>query len=198
MPDNQDTQAIDPRAALLEQAWRNPQARTMLEDAFAIVHPTADIPGRKVRLEREETLKAIDEKERKIDAKLAELDRKEAHGTATRELLGQGYTPEDITAIEKLMVDEGIGTHASAAIVYAARTKVAQPRSYTPSGIHVPGQGPGAWADHFAGITAGDGRGVGSEWARNLTDEILNDFQNGKGKLWDDPGYYPASPWAKK
>lgn len=187
-----DEKDIDPRAALLERVWQTPGARPYLEEAIATAIPNVEVPGRQARIAVNQVLTKVAEREQVIDKKIndweSKRDRENRHG----DLRQQGFNEQDITAIEKLMVDEGIGTHANAALVYKTRTAVATPRVVSGGRLGTPwGRGAG---DYFRGILDGDFHTPGQEWMYDKIDMISNDFANGKGDKWLDNNYWPASP----
>jgi hypothetical protein len=84
---------------------------------------------------------------------------------------------EEIAHVEKLMVDETIGSHSAAARLYRSQQQVGVPRS-GPSAMQVPGV-KGAGGDDFKGLVDDpDG------WARAKAYDIIGDFQNGQGAKW--------------
>jgi hypothetical protein len=187
MADGETPQQADARAVLLEQVWANPEARPYLEEALAKTYPKAEIPGRQARVVGAEVLKKADQKLAEADKKIAdwraERDLEKAHAALEKD----GHTPEDIQAIEKLMVDEGVGSHQNAALIYKSRRVVATPRSVGLS-MAVPGKG-NELKGYFNGILADR-----EQWGAEKRDQILNDFANGRGDKWLDESYWPAHP----
>lgn len=193
-------QEIDPRITLLEKAWQTPEARPLMEKAFKAAFPKAEIPALAMREAAESVEAKLAAKERELDAKLSKFSTDRDHDRAVEALGKQGYTPDQIKEIEKIMVDEGVGLHVNAAVIYDARTKVAPPR--TLSG----GQNPmspekayrrGAYAPFFNGIMQGDFHNPGEDWAHSKIDQIMQDFATdraGAEKRWSDDSYWPADP----
>lgn len=196
MPD----EPIDPRITLIEKAWATKEARPLLEKSLKIAFPNAEIPGLAIREAAEAVEAKVTEREKAIDAKLAKFEADRDHERAISDLARQGYKPDDIKAIEEIMVKEGIGLHTNAAIVYDTRRQVAAPRtpSVEPRGSMSPrAYGRGAHAAYFNGIMDGEFHNPGEEWARDKVDMILDDFKNNRAEAevkWQDPTYWPASP----
>jgi len=189
----------DPRIKLLEESWKHPAARPLMEKAFKTAFPQAEIPGLALREAAETVEKKLFEREQAIDTKLAEFDRKREHESAVGELKKNGYSADQIKEIEKIMADEGVGLHVNAAVIYDARTKVAAPRStqsqynaMSPQRAYTRGQ----YAPFFAGIMDGPHSNPGEDWARDTVDTIMQDFATdraGAEKKWSDDTYWPAS-----
>jgi len=192
-------QEQDPRIKLLEESWKHPAARPLMEKAFKTAFPEAEIPGLALREAAETVEKKLFEREQAIDTKLAKFETDRAHEAAVGELRKNGYTPDQIKEIEKIMVDEGVGLHVNAAVIYDARTKVAAPRStqsqYTamsPQRAYTRGQ----YAPFFHGIMDGPHANPGEDWARDTVDTIMQDFaadRAGAEKKWSDDTYWPPS-----
>lgn len=190
-------ETLTPREQLLEDMWRDPASRLHLQNAMAARYPNAAVPGMAERKAAETIATTLSEKTAAVDAKLAELDRRLAYDAATKPLREKGYSDADIEAVEKIMKDEGVGTHTAAASVYEARRTVATPRSVSVDrSMRVPGVGKGGnWAQFFDGIvTDPDG------WGRAATEKILGDFaKDESGRLlnpsaaarWESGDYWP-------
>jgi hypothetical protein len=192
-------QEPDPRITLLEKAWATPAARPLMEKAFKTAFPNAEVPGLALREATETVEKKLFEKEAAIDAKLAKFETDRQHEMAVSGLKQQGYSPDQIKEIEKIMVEEGVGLHVNAAVIYDARTKVAPPRTTTSqynSMSPARAYGKGQYAPFFHGIMDGPFQNPGEDWARDTVDTILQDFATDRAtaeKKWTDDNYWPES-----
>src|SRR5437867_4784275 len=93
---------------LIRQVWANPEARKYVEEGIHIAYPKAELPGRQSRVLVAEVDKRVTEREQKIDAKIADFEKKQEHAATQKQLREAGYSEEQITGIEKLMADEGL------------------------------------------------------------------------------------------
>lgn len=183
MPD--DT-TPDARARLADALWNDPEAGPKFRALVAEKYPQAKsmMPDLVLREQNQKELDLIraereaDRKERAEDRRQMDLER------ARRSVLEDNrlrVTPTDIEPIEKLMIDEGIGTHRAAAEVYRARQAAAGPQDRIggyAGAMQVPGHR-GAGGDYFKGIIEDP-----DSWAREKSQEILHDFANGRGDRW--------------
>lgn len=179
------------RSKLLDQMWKHPEAKKYLQDAMHTTYPDAEVPGYEARKVRDEVIaeaaKIRDETKKAVDDWRAE----QSLGAVHSRLRADGFSSSDITAIEKMMVEEGFGTHAAAAESYRVRQQIAAPRSPSPTKMHLPGRSQAqAWSKWFNGIGDGDGE----DWLHERIDQIRSDFSRdpkGAEKRWLDENYWP-------
>lgn len=170
MPEEKDA---DVRVLLAEALWNDPDTRGGLEDLIAKKFPTASLPARAVRTEG---AKILDD----VRRERAELDKTLAGERSARELAearrGVMVDPElritaaEIPAIEKLMAEQLIGTHASAARLYRAQQVIAAPRA-TQTPMQIPGV-MGAGGDEYKGIVEDP-----DAWSRAKALQVVHEFQ---------------------
>lgn len=190
----------DPRVQLLEKAWASPVARPYMEEAFAKAFPNAEIPGRAMRVATQELKQEFEKEKEALAVERAKYKADRDHEEATSALRKRGYNDDQIKEIEKIMVDEGVGLHANAAILYDARSAPAQVRN-TPSMPQTmnpaKAYSKGSYAPYFQGIMSGDFHNPGEEWAREKAEMILADFATNREKAekdWLSDSYWPANP----
>lgn len=177
--------APDARVQLAEALWSDPETGPTMRELVAKKYPQAksQMPDLVFREQAQKDRAAWQ----------AELDKERAERLAERrerdlERLRRGVIddpvlrvqPTELEPIEKLMTEEGIGTHRAAAEVYRARQTAANPPrlgGYA-GAMQVPGHG-GAGGDYFKGIIENP-----DQWAREKSQEIFNDFANGRGDKW--------------
>ncbi len=106
---------IDRMAEMYQAIITNPETREMALRATKIVNPKLAIPELDSKVAIEAAVKPVQER---LDAMVADKLRQEAEDrvhTARKNLKAQGYSDEDVTAIEKVMVDDKIASHETAA-----------------------------------------------------------------------------------
>ena len=168
----------DDRALLAEALWNDPETRPDLEKIIKKKFPNAPIPSYEVRQEGEKTLAEM-RKERAEFVKLAEAQQ-QANAVATwrREIMDDPdlqIRQDEISAVEKLMQDELIGTHKAAARLYRAQQQVGAPRVEPGAPMEVPGLG-GAGGDEYKGIL------TDPLWGRKKAHQVLNEFRRGSAR----------------
>lgn len=192
-------QPIDPRIALLDQTWNDPKSRRLLAEAIKIARPDLDIPGLDMAKAAEAFEQKANERDAAFDAKVQKWNAERAHEKAVDGLKSQKYSDADITAIEKIMAEEGVGTHDNAARLYDMRREVGKPRTPTDysGGMTPRAYQRGQHAAYFNGIMDGPFHNPGEEWGRSKADQILRDFQTNRAEAevkWSDQDYWPADP----
>src|SRR5258706_1781767 len=116
---------IDRMAEMYQAIITNPETREMALRATKIVNPKLAIPELDSKVAIEAAVKPVQER---LDAMVADKLRQEAEDrvhTARKNLKAQGYSDEDVTAIEKVMVDDKIASHETAAKFYSAQQRLA-------------------------------------------------------------------------
>lgn len=119
-----------PSHQLLQQLANHPETRTETLKLVKKIAPNLVIPELDAKADVEGQIEALkqqilerDNKQRERDA----IDEIQSHRRAIKQQYG--YADTDITEIEKLMVEEGITKHATAAKLYAASKQAAIPNS---------------------------------------------------------------------
>jgi len=179
------------RSKLLDQMWKHPKGREYLQEGMHVTFPDAEVPGYETRKVKDEVIaeavKIREDTKKVVDDWRAEQALTGIHAR----LRADGFNASDIAAIEKMMVEEGFGTHAAAAESYRVRQQIASPRSPSPSKMHLPGRSQTQqWSKWFNGIGDGDGE----DWLHERIDMIRTDFARdpkGAEKRWLDENYWP-------
>jgi hypothetical protein len=177
-----ETAELDARTRLTEALWNDPETRGMIEDAVVkkFPHAKTSVPGRVIREEGEKTaaelrrIVAEDKKERAAEKEAAELAKARQ---AIRDDPELRIREDEIEPVEKLMLEETIGSHRAAARLYRAQQATATPRS-EPSAMQIPGLR-GAGGDEYKGLIEDP-----DAWGREKAHQILNDFRAGRGAQW--------------
>lgn len=186
-----DEATQDARAILLEGIYADEELRPGLQALIAKKHPNTvakmpDYAAREaIKAEREEWRKErdADKAEREREKNAGELARRRHDITAGftgRDGTRVKVSAEDVAAIEKLMIEEGIGSHRAAAELYAAQNRVAAPSAPASRNALVPGRG-GAGGDEFKWLEpafAGD-RSTLDRVARDEADKVWADLRAG-------------------
>lgn len=124
-------------------------------------------------------LARVAEKEKALDARLAEMDQSKARAAARQAVIESGLVAaHEIPAVEEIMTKELVGTHAAAAEIHNARKQVAVPVSQGGGRLGIPGYH-GAGGDEFKGLVEDRQR-----WASEKAHEMVNDFRSGRGNKW--------------
>ena len=178
------TSELDAKTRLAETLWNDPETRPGMEALVAKKFPHAKgaMPAFVVREENARTTAELrkiiddDKKERMAERATRDLETVRAQLMADPEL---HVRADEIEPIEKLMVEETIGSHKAAARLYRAQQQVAAPRSeYESSSMQIPGLR-GAGGDEYKGLVEDP-----DAWARDRSHQILADFRNGRGNQW--------------
>lgn len=171
----------DAKVLLAEKLFSDPDARPVMQELIAKKFPAAvtAMPDYVARQTVRDEL-AKDREEREKERKEREAYRLEkARDAERRKVIEAGLVGEaEIEAVEKLMTDELIGSYEVAAREHRRRTMpVASPRSDARS-MRVPGVN-GAGGDDYKGLVENP-----EQWARDMTERIMDDFAAGKGAKW--------------
>ncbi len=181
-------ETVDPRVALVESLWADPEIRQgYLEPAIAKKFPdkapgvmpgyAARVEGEKIRGELRTELDGI-RKERETERTAQWVAKQKQAIMDDPELR---IREEEIPEVEKLMQDPEnlVGTYKAGARLYrAAQKSIGGNRSSSFNTMTVPGLR-GAGGDLYKGILE-DREG----WARNLTEQIMQDHANGRLDRW--------------
>lgn len=149
----------DQRAVLLETLYNDDEIRPALQALIAKKHPKtiATMPDFSARQEID---KAKAEWRKEVDAEKASRDAERNAGELARRRaeIKQGFTgrdgqrvqvtDDDVAAIEKLMVEEGIASHRAAAELYTAQRRIAAPSATHSRSVYLPGTGLDARDDY--------------------------------------------------
>lgn len=173
-------EVLEAQRQLAAKLFEDPDARRDMEKHTARLYPKAHIPQVELREEankvREEIKKEREEWDKQRAAEKWERERNAAW-QALKDDPDLHVTDAEIPEIEKLMQEELIGNHRTAAKYYRAQQQVAAPSGVS-LGMSVPGV-KGAGGDYFKGIVDDP-----DAWARGKSEEILNDFARGQGNKW--------------
>jgi hypothetical protein len=181
-----DEATQDARAVLLESLWGDEEIRPALQDLIAKKHPktAATMPEVGVRRAIDAARTELQSEREKFRLE-REQERNVAEVRRRREEIVSGFTardgsrvkiaPADVEAVEKLMIDEGIGSHRAAAELYAAQTRVAAPTPSTGRNMEIPGRR-GAGGDEYAWLKPG------IEGDRSALDRVARDEAE---RVWD-------------
>lgn len=169
----------DAEVKLARALYADPEARLAIEEHAKRLFPTAPTPNLDLKREREAIRAEFAKEREEFRAERLKAEQASAKEQARRALVQNpklGVSEDDLPAIEKLMEDELIGSHAAAAEVYAARRSVAGDNTHRPfsPNMDVPGVR-GAGGDEFKGILEDR-----DNWARNKAAEVLAEFQHGR------------------
>lgn len=175
-------ETIDPQTLLAKSLFEStdPEVRAAMQDLVAKAHPKARIPERDSRLAAQAELTAIREERAAFKKEMDEARAKSLLETERGKIReSHGLSDEAVTAVEKIMTDEYVGSHTAAAELYKARERAAQevaaPRSLY-STMDVPGLR-GNHGEHFKGVNGGPSILQDRDtWARQMAEQIDRDF----------------------
>src|SRR5437762_4049302 len=187
MPDEINEAERNAIAALHQSLWDDPDVGPEFKKLIAKKHPKArekmpDLMAREavdaelvtLRKERDEDRK---EREAERNARLLEQRRRKmTEGFTARDGSTVRLSPEDIPNVEKLMLEEGIADHETAAFLFETSRRVAAPRASYSSRAEIPGVN-GAGGDDYKWIVPG----VNGD--RTALDQVTRDQAN---RIWDD------------
>lgn len=130
------TRALEAKNALYEPLMRDPSTRQEMLRLLRVKNPTMPIPELDVRAELDKKLDEERAKREALEQRLmSERIDRDISDQRTRVKSQYGLTDEDLAAVEKMMVDDKIGTWDGAAKVFKASRSQAVP---TPSTISAP------------------------------------------------------------
>lgn len=171
---------LDPQTKLTRALWDDPETRPFMEEAVAKKFPDKApslLPGRSVRQQGEAILGEI-KKEREALKGEIEAEQQRRRLEAERDKIrAKGVSDDEIPLVEKIMTERLVGTHEDALTLYRQEhQEVATPRSIY-STMDVPGLR-GNHGDEFKGVNGGPSIIADRDvWARNMADQIANDFR---------------------
>ena len=176
-------QIPDARTRLAETLWNDPETRPHMEAAMVRKFGDKAKAAIPYYQEREQLARDRYEMQQEREQVRAEREKERAEAELERERKKVLDDPElrirrdELPAVEKLMQDQLIGTHAAAAKLYRAEQQVATPRGFS-FAAEIPGLG-GAGGDEYKGLVENP-----EHWARQRTADIINDFRAGRGEKW--------------
>ena len=173
--------AIDPRAALAERIFNDPKHGPRFKEIIKDAFPAAQIPDvdakRAVQPEidalRKEVVTLRDERTKEQQTRSL---REAREGIMNDPALRIGA--EELPHVEKLMTDELVGNHRTAAELWRGRQRTAAPGPvYDFTGMQMPGVN-GAGGDRFAADTKTGRPGILHDrrgWTRHEINAALNE-----------------------
>ena len=113
---------------LLTQLTNNPQTRGGLQKLIKTVAPNTPIPELDAKEEVLREFSTLKEGFEQMRMELIERDVRTRVAEQRSQLKSKfGFTDEEVAAVEKIMVDEQIPSHSTAAVVFNASRKSAEP-----------------------------------------------------------------------
>lgn len=176
--EDRSPEEIERMAAMYQAILNNPETRELGLKATKIVNPKLAIPELDTRDAIAAAVKPLQDR---LDEQMAEKIKKDAEDRVKAEraaLREQGFSQADVEAIEKLMIDDKIASHASAAKHYKAQQQLAEP---TPGTRQVDSLNYSLPPDPLKALKGG--RKSLAAWARNAATEAVNDLHSGRVKL---------------
>lgn len=183
---------LDAKVRLTEALWADPETRPLIEQAVVKKYPNAadHIPAVAARKASESVLAEAAKLNEDTRAAVRAEEARRALETARREIQDDPtlrIRPDEIEAVEALMTDEKaglIGSHRRAAELYRAQRQVASAKTGGYATMQVPGVR-GAGGDDYKWLAPGIGNPTMlDQVARERSEQILNDFANGRGDKW--------------
>ena len=184
MPD--EPAAVDERVALVEKLWSEPDSRAKLENLFAEKlgpKAVAAMPAYQARVEVANIRKEVKDELAKHREETQRVETQRALADERRRIKDDAelrIQDDELPHVEKIMTEELVGTHRSAAELYRARQ--ARDAVGAPSSVYSVMQIPGvkgAGGDDFKGLVEDP-----DNWGRQMAERIHKDFANGHGDRW--------------
>lgn len=159
-------------AALAKGMSENPETRGDFLKLLKKQKPELSIPEVDLPVQMESVVKPLQEQIATLQAEKAEAEARQRVLDARNEVVGKGLAKaEDIPEIEKLMLERGITSHATAAEFYASQQRAAVP---TPSRFTGGNQSLPQVDLKAAGV------GSMKQWARQEAHRVLDDIRAGR------------------
>lgn len=167
---------IEQMAATYHGILNNPETRSLALQATKKINPELSIPELDLEARTRAGFQAIDKKNQELEQQIRERDAKDRIREARSGLKEQGFTNDDVSAIEKIMMDEHIPSYETAAKYYKGQRTIAEP---------TPNMGPATTfnmpADPLAALKGG--KQALNRWGREAATAALDDLRSGRIKL---------------
>lgn len=178
--ENLSEEEIAGMASTYQALINNPETRDLALRMTKKVNPALSIPEIELVDRANAAFKKQQEEIDTMKVREAERAAKDLVNTRRAELADQGFTKADITAIEKIMVDEQIPNYQTAANYYKGQQQLAAATSNT--GPHNPAGG--NWKLPENALAAGKGGKAGLKtFARNEAAAAMAELQAKGGRI---------------
>lgn len=168
----------DQMAATYKSLLDNPETREFALRATKKVNPNVVIPELDLKDAAWRDKQAITARQDKLEQEIRERDARDRINSERAALREQGFTADEVAAVEKIMVDEHIPSYATAARFYRNSQQVATP---TPHNINA---GARSYSLPETALDAlKKGKNGLKEFGRNAASEALDDLRSGRIKL---------------
>lgn len=180
MPDDLSPEELQQLGAAYNDLLNDPTTREVVLRAQKARNPKLSIPEIDLKDQARGAFKDVATRQDKIEDELAK-DRRERYVLERRaELRAEGFTGEEVTDIEKLMVAEQIPNYKTAATYYRNSKQLAAP---TPNGGEAPG-GATTYSLPADAMAAGKGGKMGlKKFALSQADAAVAELLAGRVKL---------------
>lgn len=169
---------IEAMAATYHGLLSNPETREMALRATKKVNPSLSVPEVELKDLAAREFKARDDKIDEQARKLIEMEARERVTNERAALRDQGFSKDEVAAIEKLMIEKQIPSWATAAEFYRGQQKMAEPAP------HVPSPNPTTYSMPTDALGAlKGGRQALTKFARETAGAALQEIRSGQVKL---------------
>lgn len=169
---------VQQMAATYQTLLNNPQTRDMALRLTKHVNPALSIPEIELKDATAAALKSRDEKIAELEAKQLAQEARDRIDRERRALRDEGFSADEITAVEKVMTDEHIPSYATAATYFRNARQVAQPTPATGEAQSTTYDLP---AEALASMKAGK-QGL-KKFALQQAEAAMSEIQSGRIKL---------------
>ncbi len=155
----------------------HPETRGIALQMTKKINPNVSIPELDIRAQASAAFAQRDEKIRSLEDQIRERDARDRISQERATLRDQGFSHDDVSAIEKIMTEKQIPSYQTAAEYYKGQQTLATPAPHV-SGrattFSMPTDALGAMKGGKAGL---------NKWARESAAAALDDLRSGRIKL---------------
>lgn len=182
MPDNDSLEGFTPEeisqmASTYQAILKDPRTREFGLRATKALNPKASIPEIDLKDAARAEFKKVEERQAKLEDEIRLRDARDRVNEERGKLREAGFTKDEVSEIEKVMIDEKIPSYETAAKYFKGQRQIAQPTPHSPT----PAVTYSLPTDALA--AAKGGKAGLSKFARETAAAALNDIQAGRIKL---------------
>ena len=164
-------------AATYQAGLNNPETRELMLRVTKKLKPNVSIPEIDLRDAARGEFKKVDDRQAALEQQIRERDARDRVRDERDRLREQGFSKDEVAAVEKIMMDEHIPSYETAAKYYKAQQTVAEPRPHV-GGAATTYSMP---KDPLAALKGG--KSSLNKWSRDQATQDMDDIRSGRIKL---------------
>lgn len=169
--ENYTAQEIADLAALADQLASNPATRKEMLRLTKKISPNTPIPEIDFENQLSHYAQPFVEKINGLENQLSEMKLKEKISSKQAELKKKGYSDDEISEVQKLMIEKQIPSYETAAEYFKMQKQTATPTPSTMTPISLPQNAMAAGRSGISGL---------KNWAQGEAFSAINDLRQGK------------------